>query len=50
MAYELIPDGTTYLEFTTFQTNMGTEDVDYYYFTATDDGYATVNPRRLQYC
>ena len=42
-AYELQPDGTNYLGFTTYQPNMGIHDVDCYYFSSSIDGYASVN-------
>ena len=42
-AYKLTPDGTAYLGFTTYQPDMAAVDVDYFYFTADNDGYATLD-------
>jgi len=42
-AYELIPDGTNYFGFTTYQSGYQALDTDWYKFTASVDGFATIN-------
>jgi len=42
-AYELIPDGTNYFGFTTYQPGYQALDTDWYKFTASVDGFATIN-------